>query len=81
MITAESLLEEYCNSVASSTENKFVCNIDAKYLIQLIQRLNVLDHSVTQMSYTHDDREKCIIEVEKQNPEFYDEYGDDLYYK
>ena len=81
MISVKSILEEYCNNVTSPWENKFVCRLDTKYLVQLVQRLNVVEHTVTQMSYTTDNREECIIEVEKIAPEIYDEYGDDLYYK
>ena len=81
MISVNSILEEYCKETTSSKENTFVCRLDVRYLVQLVQRLNVLEYTVTKMSYTTDDRKECVIEVMKAVIEPYDEYGDDMYYK
>ena len=85
MISVEAILEEYCDNVSSPRDNMFVCRLDTEYLIQLVQRLNVIDYTVTQMSYIHEGKEQCIIEVEKSASELlddcFDDYGDDLYYK
>lgn len=81
MISIESVLEEYCKETTSPRENTFVCRLNVRYLVQLIQRLNVLEHTVTKMSYTTDDRTECVIEVKKSVVDQYDDYRDDLYYK
>jgi len=81
MISVESILEEYCKETSSPKENTFVCRLDTRYLVQLVQRLNVLEHTVTKMSYTTDDRTECVIEVMEAAVDQYDDYGDDLYYK
>ena len=83
MIEPRSILEEYCNTVTSPWDNKFVCNIDSEYIIQLIQRLNMVKYCVSRMSRSNSEPNKCIIEVEPVSKELsdnFDDYGDDLYY-
>jgi hypothetical protein len=84
MISVKAMLQEYCNSVSSPSENRFICNIDNVYVAALIHRLNMLDHCVTQVDRTTEglDSGKCVIKVEKATDDpGYDDYGDDYYYK
>ena len=84
VISARAILEEYCNSVTSPWEKKFVCNINNIYVSHVIQRLNMVDHCVTHIDRISGDDEpaKCIIEVEKSSVDVdWDDYGEDDYYK
>tara|TARA_B100001123_G_scaffold88226_1_gene101339 strand:+ start:3275 stop:3520 length:246 start_codon:yes stop_codon:yes gene_type:complete len=80
MIDVVSILEEYCDTVEKQPENKFSCELHTEYLVQLIQRLNMVSYCVNRMSYIGENRDICSIEVAEKDLELFDDYPDDLYY-